>query len=86
MDVGHFFPLAQLSENSSWRQPFTVKIVAIDNFGRDWMPEHEVETGLDEKTAKERCEKHNASCGPYSESYYVVRADDVKTRTLDDIC
>jgi hypothetical protein len=60
-----------------------MKIVAIDNFDRDWVPEHDLETGLDARTAKERCEKHNASCGPYSEWYYVVRGDSVPTRTLD---
>jgi hypothetical protein len=62
-----------------------MKIVAIDNFDRDWVPEHVKEENLTQLEAKARCDALNRASHCNSEWYYVVRADDAPVRTLDSI-
>ncbi len=62
-----------------------MKIVAIDNFDRDWIPEHVEESGLTPAEAKAKCKTLNDLATSRSEWWYVVRADDDCVRTLESI-
>lgn len=62
-----------------------MKIIAKDNFDTGGVPDIVIAENLDAATAKARCEELNASCGPGSPRWHVVRSDDYKPLTNEDI-
>lgn len=62
-----------------------MKIVAVDNFDRDRIPEHVEQSDLTPEQAKAECTRLNARCGPMADWFYVTRPDDAKVRTREDI-
>lgn len=61
-----------------------MKIVATDNFDRDYIPEHVVASDLSHYEAKKKCDELNSGYAG-REWFYEVRPDDAKIRTREDI-